>query len=43
MWTGPWGTFIGGIRGDLYFDLTECPVGKRLNEEAGWIYGDWRN
>lgn len=43
MWTGPWGTFIGGIRGDLYFDLTECAVGKRLNEEAGWIYGDWRN
>jgi hypothetical protein len=24
LWTGRWGSFIGGVMGDTYFDLTEC-------------------
>lgn len=43
VWTGPWGSFIGGIDGDRYFDLTECPIGKKWNQEAGWNYHDFRN
>jgi hypothetical protein len=38
VWRGPWGHFIGGQDGREYFDLTNCPVGKRLNEMIGWDY-----
>jgi hypothetical protein len=35
-----WGPFIGGVQGATHFDLTECSVGKMLNEQAGWDYND---
>ena len=38
LWKGHWGHFIGGPYGAEYFDLTNCPVGKRLNEMIGWKY-----
>lgn len=28
VWSGPWGTFIGGEDGAKYFDFTDCPIGK---------------
>merc|ERR1712079_207280 len=40
VWSGPWGSFIGGSRGATHFDLTECPVGRQLNEATGWNYED---
>lgn len=31
VWTGPWGSFIGGELGETHFDLTLCERGRRLN------------
>lgn len=42
VWTGPWGTFIGGDQGSTHFDLTDCPEGKKMNEQIGWNYEDPR-
>lgn len=42
LWRGRWGSFIGGAHGRTHFDLTHCPVGKRLNEQIGWNYNDPR-
>lgn len=42
VWTGPWGSFIGGAEGRTHFDLTDCREGKRLNELIGWSYDDPR-
>mmetsp|Transcript_32457 Transcript_32457/g.62671 ORF Transcript_32457/g.62671 Transcript_32457/m.62671 type:complete len:571 (-) Transcript_32457:194-1906(-) len=38
VWTGPWGSFIGGACGGTHFDLTECPQGKQANQVIGWNY-----
>lgn len=40
LWRGRWGSFIGGTHGRTHFDLTKCPVGKRLNEQIGWDYNN---
>lgn len=40
VWSGPWGRFIGGKRGKIYFDLTDCATGRTLNEMIGWNYND---
>lgn len=42
VWSGPWGSFIGGADGSTHFDLTECPEGKRMNFLIGWNYDDPR-
>lgn len=42
VWSGPWGTFIGGYNGRTHFDLTVCPEGKLLNQLTGWHYQDPR-
>jgi len=38
LWHGRWGAFIGGAQGATHFDLTDCPVGRQLNERIGWRY-----
>eukprot|EP00418_Pyrodinium_bahamense_P066252 CAMPEP_0179102202 /NCGR_PEP_ID=MMETSP0796-20121207/47291_1 /TAXON_ID=73915 /ORGANISM="Pyrodinium bahamense, Strain pbaha01" /LENGTH=197 /DNA_ID=CAMNT_0020800071 /DNA_START=60 /DNA_END=653 /DNA_ORIENTATION=+ len=40
VWSGPWGSFIGGPDGRTHFDLTDCDEGKRLNLLIGWNYDD---
>jgi len=40
VWSGPWGSFIGGDRGQTLFDLTDCREGRRLNQLIGWDYQD---
>jgi hypothetical protein len=42
VWTGNWGSFIGGEMGETHFDLTLCERGRRLNEQVGWDYTDPR-
>jgi hypothetical protein len=42
VWSGPWGCFIGGAEGKECFDLTWCPIGKKLNEMTGWDYANPR-
>ena len=38
VWSGNWGSFIGGEDGAEYFDFTDCPVGKKINIAVGWDY-----
>eukprot|EP00928_Gymnodinium_smaydae_P080623 TRINITY_DN6428_c0_g1_i1.p1 TRINITY_DN6428_c0_g1~~TRINITY_DN6428_c0_g1_i1.p1 ORF type:complete len:215 (-),score=30.09 TRINITY_DN6428_c0_g1_i1:378-956(-) len=38
VWSGRWGSYIGGRRGETHFDLTQCPEGKALNVLLGWNY-----
>jgi NAD-dependent SIR2 family protein deacetylase len=43
LWQGPWGAFIGGKKGQKYFDLTECREGAKLNRLIGWDEADPRS
>jgi hypothetical protein len=43
LYSGPWGSFIGGVMGRTHFDLTECVKGKAFNVQAGWKYLDPRH
>ena len=42
VWSGRWGSFIGGEQGKTHFDITECVQGRLLNEEVGWDYDNPR-
>eukprot|EP00443_Scrippsiella_acuminata_P046015 CAMPEP_0115246952 /NCGR_PEP_ID=MMETSP0270-20121206/41296_1 /TAXON_ID=71861 /ORGANISM="Scrippsiella trochoidea, Strain CCMP3099" /LENGTH=328 /DNA_ID=CAMNT_0002662191 /DNA_START=30 /DNA_END=1015 /DNA_ORIENTATION=- len=42
VWSGPWGSFIGGADGRTLFDLTVCAEGMRLNQMIGWNYDNPR-
>ncbi|KRX06101.1 hypothetical protein PPERSA_09713 [Pseudocohnilembus persalinus] len=43
VWKGNWGPFIGGQKGGAYFDLTECAIGRKMNEAIHWNYNDPNN
>ena len=42
MWNVKWGSYIGAegeeVEGQFY--LSECPVGKEINERLGWNYSN---
>jgi hypothetical protein len=42
LWSGPWGSFVGGEDGRAYFDLTSCAEGSQLNRLVGWNEADPR-